>query len=293
MTLPGPRSQWIQQLSRQIQQIERSRQEKVDRAAFELGDSERRPEGAKLADPTRVGWQSAAAASSSSRGPCWDSWLKNALSPGGLSGGTIVEWLAPPGAGASTLALKLVAPLLVPRTQQVQGPAAQQTESNSARSGLLVVVDRQREFYPPGLQMEIPLDRILVVRPLNKNDTLWAVEQALRCPGVIATFCSMEELTDRVFRRLQLASESGGGIGLFLRSIRFQTHPSWASSRFLVQPQAAQGGVAGRRVRVELLYGRGRVSGQGVELEIDDETGRVSVVSQLGSATNLPRAAGA
>lgn len=290
MTLPSLRSQLIQQLACRIQQIERSRQPKTELlpgelAGTELGGTELA--GTGLGGKVLTGTDRQQLPSSAKCS--WRSWVGSVLPAGGLSSGTILEWLAPDGAGAGTLALKLVAPLLAQLAPQVQ--LAQQTAP--IRQGVLVVVDGLCEFHPPAVwRLGIPLDRILVVRPRSQNDILWAVEQALRCPGVIATFCRLEKLTDRVFRRLQLAAESGGGIGLFLRAVRFQTQPSWASSRFLVQPQAARSPLA-RRVHVELLYGRGGVRGGGVELEIDDETGRVSVVSQLASATNLPRAAGA
>ena len=116
-----------------------------------------------------------------------------------------------PGSGAGTLAFLI---------------AAYQMHDE----GTLIVIDPAHSFYPPAAaNLGIDLERTVVVRPSNTKDTLWALEQTLRCVGVAVAVCHLEHLDDRSFRRLQLATETGGGIGLFLRADRFAEQPSWAN----------------------------------------------------------------
>src|SRR5205823_11439094 len=82
------------------------------------------------------------------------------------------------------------------------------------QGGACVVIDGTGEFYPPAADdLGIPLERMVVVRPDNPRIALWAWEQALRCEGVAVTVGWIGELSDRPFRRLQLAAEAGGGLG--------------------------------------------------------------------------------
>jgi protein ImuA len=207
-----------------------------------------------------------------------------------LRWGTLVEWLSPgEGSGAATLALAVAAPLL-------------------ERSGVLVVIDDRRDFYPPSAAgLGIPLDQTVVVRPTNARDALWAWEQSLRSSAVVMTLGRLDALNDRAFRRLQLAAETGGGLGFLLRPAARRAEPSWAEARWLVSPVASgQRSAAARRLplttyhspltrhwRVELLHCRGGVAGAVVELELNDETGLVRMASRLADPASSPRAAGA
>ncbi|MGE0609082.1 MAG: ImuA family protein [Pirellulales bacterium] len=198
--------------------------------------------------------------------------LDELLPGGGVRRGTLVEWLSPAaGGGAATLAL------LIAREACRAG-------------GVLAVVDRRGEFYPPSAaRWGIDLSRALFVRPARAADDDWAFDQALRCRGVRAVLGWPQRLDDRTFRRWQLAALAGGSVGLLLRPDSAAASPSWAEVRLLVQPLA--GGL--RRVNVELLRCRGGASRGNVELEIDDETCVVHLAAELASATTLPRAAGA
>jgi hypothetical protein len=219
----------------------------------------------------------------------------DALLPAGIfRAGMLVEWIvAGEGSGAARLAL----------------PMACQSLQNG---GVLVVIDERREFYPPAaVRLGLDLDRTIVVRPRNHQETIWALEQALRCPGVAATLSWIGQLPDRLFRRLQLAAEHGARLGLLMRPAEAIKTSTWADLRWLVQP-ISQGAheqkllasclplrasqevfTSGRRLRIELLHCREGTPGGAVHLEIDDETGAVRVVPPLAAATSVPRAAGA
>ncbi|MBI3861326.1 MAG: hypothetical protein HY290_05470 [Planctomycetia bacterium] len=222
--------------------------------------------------------------------------LDGLLAPAVFRPGMVVEWIASgTGSGAARLA------------------AAMAVQALNA-GGALVVVDDRREFYPPAaVRLGLDLERTIVVRPRSRRETVWALEQALRCRGVAATLAWIWKLPDRLFRRLQLAAEHGAGLGMFMRPVEALRTPSWADLRWLVQ--AAPGGgheeaiamevgfteaalnngkdPSGRRVRVELVHCREGTPGEAVELEIDDETGAVRVVSPLAAAARVFRAAGA
>ena len=221
------------------------------------------------------------------------------LPAGGLSGGTLIEWLSPKGGGGSTLATILAARLL--------------ERGDTARSSVLVVIDTNLEFYPPALpQLGIALNQVVLIRPAHIGEAIWAFEQSLRCSGVTITMAWIEHLADQTYRRLQLATEAGGGAGFLIRSQRYQRQRSWADARFLVTPcpgpgaytpgsnesavsfpKASNGaeGAAFRRLNVQLLHCRGRIDGGGVQLEINNETGDVHLASRLASTKAQPRKA--
>ena len=199
------------------------------------------------------------------------------LLPGrGFRWGTLVEWLAAEeGSGAGTLALY----------------AARQA---AEEGGALVVLDQARQFYPPAAaRLGIELDKMIVVQTPREADNRWALDQALRCPAVAAVLAWPEQLDGRTFRRLQLAAEEGGGLGLLVRPQHARHEPSWADVRLRVEPLPAATADAGRRVRIQVLHGRGTTSGGSVEVEIDDETRTVHLAARLADPTACPRAAGA
>ena len=189
------------------------------------------------------------------------------VSPSLFRPGMIVEWvMAAKGARGALLAIPMIQQAL-------------------AGGGGLLVIDERREFYPPAaLRLGLDLERTIVIRPANSQETLWALEQSLCCSGVGATLAWVGNLPDRQFRRLQLAAERGGGLGVLIRPAEVRRMSSWADLRWFVQP--IPGGV-----RVELLHCREGFPGGAVNLEINDETGAVHLVSPVAAPANLPRAA--
>lgn len=143
--------------------------------------------------------------------------LDEVLPEGGYRRGTLVDFLSvAEGCGAELLAL------LAAREACRQG-------------GALVVLDTRGEFYPPAaFDLGIDPRRLLVVSARRADEALWAWDQALRCRGVGAVVGWLERLGDRLFRRLRLAAEAGGALGLFLRPASFQSTPSWSQVRWLV-----------------------------------------------------------
>ena len=199
--------------------------------------------------------------------------LERLLCEAGWPRGGLVEWLAE-GCGTGSMCLALWA-------------------SRAAwHDSLLVMIDSQRELYAPAaVPFAVDLSKTVFIRPERPPDALWSLEQVLRTRGVGAVVCDVEQLSPQACRRLQLAAETGGGLGILLRPAKARGQPSFAEYRFLVQPlpppDARLAAVAGasRRWRVELLRGRKRFGGDSVIVELSDGPNGLSVAAQLASAT--------
>lgn len=76
--------------------------------------------------------------------------------------------------------------------------------------------------YAPAIaQAMVPLERCLVVRPANREDALWAAEQALRSGacGAVLFWLGNERAQDYAsLRRLQMAAQAGRSMAVFFRS---------------------------------------------------------------------------
>ena len=83
--------------------------------------------------------------------------------------------------------------------------------------------------YAPALaQAGIPLDRCIVVRPAQREDALWAAEQAMKSGACGAVLLWMERFQEEYawLRRLQMAAEAGRAMAVLFRSTaaeRFST----------------------------------------------------------------------
>ena len=184
--------------------------------------------------------------------------------------GCLIEWLAE-GRGSGSASLALWA-------------------SRAAwQAGLLVLIESRREWYAPAaVPFAVDLKKTVFIRPERPGDALWALEQVLRTPGVGAVVCDVEGLSAQACRRLQLAAETGGGLGILLRPARARGQPSFAEYRFLVQPlprrDAAVAASVVRRWRVELLRSRRPLCGTSVVVELRHGSPGVCLVAELESA---------
>jgi protein ImuA len=147
--------------------------------------------------------------------------------------------------------------------------------------GVIVWSDPHRQLYPPALAAAgIDLQRLILLRPRNPAEQIWALAECLRCRGVAATVATVSNLSRIEGRRLQLAAERGGGVGIF-RRIQDSSHPSHyaAATRWMVQP--VPGGDDVQRWSIQLIHGHGGRIGKNVLLEVDRETGLVRASAPL------------
>jgi protein ImuA len=149
--------------------------------------------------------------------------------------------------------------------------AAVLTRAACRSPGAVVVVDADRQFYPAALAAwGVACERLIVVHAAGGADALWAAVQALRSGAAAAVWLRCDRLTSHDSRRLQLAAEEGGALGLAFRPSRARGRPTWADFQLSVEPRPS---ARGRRLRVELTRCRGGVAGAVAEVEFDDVTG--------------------
>lgn len=128
--------------------------------------------------------------------------------------------------------------------------------------------------WPPGLaRFGLLPANLILLRAEHWSDALWAMEEALRCPAVAGALLAPDWSGDpaahapdlTASRRLQLAAEAGGGIGLLLRPdphIKTGANPpaSAAASRWRIAAHNSAGagqGMGDPCWRLELLRLRG------------------------------------
>ena len=99
----------------------------------------------------------------------------------------------------------------------------------------LVWIAPPHEPYAPALaQAGIELTHLLVVRPDCAMEALWAAEQALSSGICAAVLLWLKGSDDRWLRRLKLAAEAGGALGVLFRPARHRFESSPASLRLLM-----------------------------------------------------------
>jgi protein ImuA len=150
----------------------------------------------------------------------------------------------------------------------------------------VVWCDPQGEIYPPALAaLGIPLEQLFLLRPKTPAEEIWAIAECLACPGVGVTVAQPPPLSRVEARRLQLAAERGGGVGILMRpyAAAASAHHA-AATRWLVRP--AKGERTVQRWTIELIYGHGGLLHKPVYLECSrdgwrDPTDRVRAVDEL------------
>lgn len=162
----------------------------------------------------------------------------------------------------------------------------------AARCGgpVLWCLARQDLFAPAVAQAGLPPDRIVYVEAGNEEGVLACFEEGLRHNGLTAVVAEVARLSLTNSRRLQLAAESGGTIGIALRRWRRQAdavdfgQATAAATRWRVtalpQRPSAFPGLARARWQVELVRCRGGGSAD-FELEACDEQGRLNLPAEL------------
>ncbi len=90
--------------------------------------------------------------------------------------------------------------------------------------------------YAPALALRgLPLERVLIIHTRSTQESLWAAEQALRCPAVGAALGWPAQIVDKNLRRLQLAAEAGGSLGILHRPAEAAAEASPAALRLQLQ----------------------------------------------------------
>jgi protein ImuA len=104
-----------------------------------------------------------------------------------------------------------------------------------ADGGHAVWIGPRDELFGPGLaELGLAPERLIVVRARPRDARLWALEEALRSPGLAAALAEVDQLSLTQSRRLQLAAEAKGVTALLLRPLQASATPSAAATRWQI-----------------------------------------------------------
>ncbi len=128
--------------------------------------------------------------------------------------------------------------------------------------GPVLWIAPEPEAWPPGLaRYGLAPTELVLVRAPTPTDGLWAMEEALRCPAITGALLDLSELDLTAARRLQLAAEAGGALGLLLRPDTDQPGPSAALTRWKISALPGESTsphhLGDPRWQIELLRARG------------------------------------
>jgi protein ImuA len=110
-----------------------------------------------------------------------------------------------------------------------------------ATGGHVVWIGPRDELFGPGLaQLGLAPERLIVVRARRPAARLWALEEALRSPGLAAALAEVDRLSLTQSRRLQLAAEAKGVSALLLRPPGAGAAPSAATTRWRIEAASSE-----------------------------------------------------
>jgi protein ImuA len=160
-----------------------------------------------------------------------------------------------------------------------------------ARAGGTVLwIAPEPDAWPPGLaRFGLSPAQLVLVRAPRQQDALWAMEETLRCPAVGAALLVAGELDLTAARRLQLAAEAGGVLGLLLRPDEDGAAPTAALTRWRIGAAASDSQspheLGDPAWSLDLLRCRG---GRGGAWRATWHEGQASLVTEDGARQNAP-----
>lgn len=150
----------------------------------------------------------------------------------------------------------------------------------AARGGYILWFDSRNDFYPPAAQScGIDLSRLVLVRPRDRKQMLWGIGHALRCRGISAVVGMVSKPTLAEVRRLQLAAETGGGLGFLLATRKEDVSVGGIATRWKITGAPSNGDA--RCIAMELEKCRGGHAAPPIMLEAEHGQIRVAVSSRL------------
>lgn len=106
---------------------------------------------------------------------------------------------------------------------------------STLKEGVIALIAPPYLLYPPAWHAAgVRLGALQVIRTKTPRDALWTAEQCLRSGACDAVLCWPQHADDRALRRLQVAAETGQGLGFVFRSMKAALNPSPAALRIAV-----------------------------------------------------------
>ncbi|SDH48377.1 ImuA family protein [Mucilaginibacter gossypii] len=127
------------------------------------------------------------------------------------------------------------------------------------KSGVCVWIGRERRLFAPALAaFGIAPHQVIFISLHKDKDTLWVMEEALKCSGLTAVVCELREMDFKQSRRFQLAVENSRVTGFVLRNTKDKLSSTACAARWQVRslPSADMNGLPGLgflRWQVDLL----------------------------------------
>lgn len=125
--------------------------------------------------------------------------------------------------------------------------------------GACLWISVSKTLFPPALKaFGVEPDRIIFVYLKRERDVLWAMEEALKCEGLAAVACELNEISFTQSRRLQLAVELSRVTGFILRGDSRKLSTTACAARWKITPlpsalEDKMPGVGFPRWNIELL----------------------------------------
>ena len=253
--------------------------------------------------------------------------IDRALPGGGLARGALHEILGAggdeeDGALAAAFAAQILGRLTRPPTSPSRsltrpGPSLSPLKGGEGRGevGVVLWCLPRPDLYGPGLAAHgLDPGQVVLVRASRDAEILWAMEEGLRAPGMVAVVGEIGSFPMVASRRLQLAAERSGITAFLLRrwrdggqAARERALPNAAVTRWRIAslpslPTRGEPGVGHPRWRVELLRCRGGEPASwempawempawempACEMEVPDATDHVSLPATLADRAATP-----
>jgi len=105
------------------------------------------------------------------------------------------------------------------------------------KGGVCVWIGRARHFFAPALRVfGVEPHQVIFISLLKDKDALWVMEEALKCKGLVAVVCELQEMDFKQSRRLQLAVEQSRVTGFILRNATAKLGSTACAARWRIKP---------------------------------------------------------
>lgn len=155
------------------------------------------------------------------------------------------------------------------------------------RGGILLWVGRRNRIFPPALKTYgVDPDKIIFVDTNHEKETLWVMEEALKCEGLSVVTAEVNELSFNASRRLQLCVEKSGVTGFVLQRTHKNIQTTTCIARWQIRSLPSVNlyeipGIGYTQWQIELLKVRNGVPGLFRLMWMDGKFHRVDPVISL------------
>ena len=105
------------------------------------------------------------------------------------------------------------------------------------QGGVCVWIGRAKRLFAPALTVfGVEPHNVIFISLVKDKDALWVMEEALKCSGLTAVVCELQNLDFKQSRRLQLAVEQSRVTGFVLRNATDKLGSTACAARWRVKP---------------------------------------------------------